>query len=177
MSYIDPTFIIIESFAGLALLLNILAYQHKNIKNYRLFSGMSMLLLAIHFFQLEAYAATVGCSLAFIRNIVSLKFNDWLTTAIFVILNLISAGLEWFYYQHNDFEIFIAYSASIIFTVGTLRLQNIIDIRRWFTLAEGLNLTYGIIVGSVFGSIYSGLNLFILITFWIKYFRKEKQAP
>jgi hypothetical protein len=170
---LDSTLVIAEIFAALALLANIVAYRQQNINSYRIFSGIAMLLLAIHFFQLEAYSASVGCSLAVIRNIVSLKFNDWITTSIFVAVNLISLCVEWFYLKH-DLTIFIAYTASIIFTIGTLRLRQVIDIRRWFTLAEGLNLTYAILVGSLFGSIYSVVNLIVLLVFWIKYYKNKK---
>ena len=172
MIHFDSAFLITELFAILALLANMIAYRQQRIKVYRLLSGLAMLLLAVHFFRLEAYAASVGCSLAVIRNLVSLKFNDWLTTSIFVAANLISLSVEWFYLKHG-FEIFIAYSASIIFTIGTLRLHRVIDIRRWFTLAESLNLVYAILVGSLFGSVYSALNLLILLVFWVRYYQNR----
>ncbi len=167
----ESTWLITELFAAFALLANIVAYRQQQVKQYRIYSGFAMLLLAIHFFRLEAYAASVGCSLAVVRNVVSLKYNDWFTTGIFVAINLFGLGVEWFYLHHGS-EIFIAYSASLIFTVGTLRLQNLVDIRRWFTLAEGLNLAYALVVGSVFGSIYSVFNLGVLAVFWIKRFRQ-----
>jgi hypothetical protein len=140
-----------------------------------MYSGVAMLLLAIHFIRLEAHAACVGCSLAVVRNLVSLKFNDWLTTGFFVGLNLLSLSIEWFYLQHGA-EIFIAYTASIIFTIGTLRLERIVDIRLWFTLAESLNLLYAVLVGSVFGSFYCLFNLAILLAFWLKWYQNRKQS-
>lgn|GEM_PF-165866 len=165
-------FIITELFAACALVANLFAYRQKSVTHYRIYSGIAMLLLALHFARLEAYAAAVGCSLAVLRNIVSLKYNNWGVTAWFVLLNLLCLGFEWLYLNHGA-EIFVAYTASIIFTVGTLRLQNILQIRKWFTLAEALNLIYAVVVGSVFGSIYSALNLCVLITFWISLARKK----
>jgi hypothetical protein len=172
---LNSALILTELFAGLALIANVLAYQQQSIKAYRMYSGVAMLLLAIHFFRLEAHAACVGCSLAVVRNLVSLKFNDWLTTGFFVGLNLLSLSIEWFYLQHGA-EIFIAYTASIIFTIGTLRLERIVDIRLWFTLAESLNLLYAVLVGSVFGSFYCLFNLAILLAFWLKWYQNRKQS-
>lgn len=172
MPTIDLTLAVTELFAATALIINIIAYRQQSVKHYRVYSGIAMLLLAIHFFRLDAYAASIGCFLAVIRNIVSLKYNDWLTTAIFVGINILALAIEWFYLGSGA-EIFIAYAASIIFTIGTLRLQNIISMRRWFTCAEGLSLLYAIVVGSIFGSIYSALNLVVLITFWVKHLSQK----
>lgn len=158
--------ILTEAFAASALALNLFAYNQKRLGFYRILSGLSMLLLAIHFFRLEAYAAGVGCSLAFVRNIVSLRYNGIGITIVFVALNLAALAVELFYLRHGP-EIFIAYSASLIFTIGTLRLSDVEQVRRWFTLAEGLNLVYGIIVGSIFGSVYSGLNFALLLVKWL----------
>jgi len=168
----DTALIITESFAAVALIANIIAYRKTEVRDYRIYSGVALLLLSIHFFRLEAYAASVGTGLAVIRNIVSLKYNDWLTTCIFVALNIIGIIVEWFVLGHGA-EIFIAYTASIIFTIGTIRLENIVDIRRWFTLAEGLNLFYAIYVGSIFATIYSLFNLIVLGMFWYKRFAKQ----
>ena len=172
---LESAWLITELFAACALLANIVAYRQQQVRGYRIYSGCAMLLLAIHFLRLEAYAAAIGCSLAVVRNVVSLKYNDWLTTGIFVVINLVGLGIEWFYLHHGP-EIFIAYTASLIFTVGTLRLENLVDIRRWFTLAEGLNLVYALVVGSVFGSIYSVFNLCVLAMFWISHFRQRKMV-
>jgi len=174
MPSFDTALLITELFAVCALLVNIIAYRQSAIKHYRIYSGLAMLLLCVHFFRLEAYAASVGTALAVVRNIVSLKYNDWLTTGFFVVLNFIGMGVEWFVLGHGA-EIFIAYTASIIFTVGTLRLQNILDIRRWFSLSEALNLWYSLIVGSIFGSIYSLFNLMVLAIFWFKWFRDRQK--
>ncbi|MEO0444235.1 MAG: YgjV family protein [Pseudomonadota bacterium] len=172
MPTIDLALVLTEAFAACALLANIIAYKQAGLRAYRMYSGLAMLLLAIHFFRLEAYAASVGCSLAVIRNVVSLKFNDWATTSVFIALNLLGIVIEWFYLNHGA-EIVIAYSASIIFTVGTLRLRHIVDIRRWFTLAESLNLFYALLVGSIFGSVYSLFNLIVLLVFWFKRLRER----
>lgn len=170
---LDNPLIITELFAACALIVNIYAYRQVAIRDYRIYSGVAMFLLSIHFFRLEAYAAFVGTSLAFIRNIVSLKYNDWFTTGIFVALHFVGMGIEWFVLGHGV-EVLIAYAAGIIFTIGTLRLQNTVDIRRWFTLAEALNLVYAIWVGSIFGSIYSIFNLIVLGAFWFKRIRSRK---
>lgn len=170
---VESTLLITELFAAAALLANMFAYRQNAIKKYRVFSGIAMLFLCIHFFRLDAYAASVGTGLAVVRNVVSLKYNDWFTTGIFVALNFLGVGIEWFVLGHGA-ELFIAYTASLIFTIGTLRLTSVVEIRRWFTLAEGLNLWYAIIVGSVFGSIYSVFNLIVLGVFWFKRFRGRK---
>lgn len=170
MSLFEASLVITELFAFCALLANILAYRQHSVRAYRILSGLAMLLLAIHFIRLEAYAAGIGCSLAVLRNLVSLRFNDWFTTSLFVACNILALCVEWFYFQHGP-ELFIAYSASIIFTVGTLKLKNTVDMKRWFTLAEALNLWYAVWVGSVFGAIYCSFNLIVLSAFWIKRYR------
>lgn len=167
--------VITELFAACALLVNLFAYKQKGVRKYRIYSGVAMLLLAIHFFRLDAYAAAVGCSLAVLRNIVSLKFNGWGITIVFVLFNIVGLSFEYLYLQHGA-EVFVAYSASIIFTVGTLRLQDVVELRKWFTLAEALNLVYATIVGSIFGSVYSLLNLSILCIFWVKLALKNRKS-
>ena len=155
-----------EAFALSALCFNMLAYKQQSIQRYRLLSGIAMLLLSIHFFRLEAYAASVGCGLAVIRNIVSLRINGWVVTFVFIALNLLFLAYEWFALAHGA-EILLAYSVSIIFTVGTFRLSNTDQIKKLFFGAELLSIIYCIIVSSIFGMFYGLFNAAMIIYQWV----------
>ena len=56
--------------------------------------------------------------------------------------------------------ILVVYASSLIFTVGSIVLQDANQIRRWFVLAEMLGLIFALSVGSIFGSIFNISNLF-----------------
>ena len=53
----------------------------------------------------------------------------------------------------------LAYSSSLIFTIGSIKLNEPDLIRRWFLLAELLGLMYSVLVGSVSGTVFNIVNL------------------
>jgi len=161
----------LESLALIALICNIVAYRQQAIQRYRLYSGLAMLLLSLHFFGLSAHAAGIACALAVIRNAVSMHFNGWRTTSLFVMLNLIALAYEWLVLKHGP-EIFLVYSVSIIFTVGTLRLQDTTKLKKIFFGAELLSIVYCFFVSSIFGAIYGLFNAAVILHWWIQH-RKQ----
>ena len=70
---------------------------------------------------------------------------------------------EWFI-LHHDWNIFIAYASSLIFTIGSIVLKETDKIRRYFLLAETLGLMYALSVGSIFGTVFNISNLFSIVT-------------
>lgn len=148
-----------ESFGALAVVLNFIGYRQQDINRYRLISALALASVSTHFFLLgNAEAAGIGCALASIRNIIAMRFRGNLVLGIFVLLNFIFFFYEWFYLG-SMWIIFIAYTSSLIFTVGSIVLQSAIKIRQWFVFAELLGLVYAILVGSVFGTIFNLTNL------------------
>lgn len=162
----------IESLAILALGANIYAYRQHLVQRYRIYSGLAMMLLSLHFFFLEAYAAGIGCGLAMIRNIVALRFNGWLCTGLFLAVNLLCFAYEWFVLHHGS-EIIIAYTVSVIFTIGTLRIHQATQLKKLFLGAELLSIVYCVIIGSIFGSVYGLFNAAVITHWWVNYYRQS----
>ncbi len=141
-----------ESFAVLAMLINFWAYRQTLVNRYRLISGIAMVCLGTHFLLLDAMAAAVGCYLAFARNLISMRTQNRNIVILFVILNVLFLLYELFVLDHGLF-ILLAYTASIIFTVGTFVLSSAQMMRKVFLVAVLLNLIYAIYVGSVMGTL------------------------
>lgn len=159
-----------ELLGAVALALNVWAYRQDEVNGYRLISAFSLILISTHFLLLDALAAAIGCFLAFVRNLVALRFANRKTALLFVIFNFLAFAYEWFYLQHSA-VILIAYASSLIFTVGSVLITDVNRIRRWFILAESLGLVYALIVGSIFGSL---LNLFNLASILTKLHRERQ---
>ncbi|QJR81591.1 YgjV family protein [Alteromonas pelagimontana] len=147
-----------EGFGALAVLLNFIGYRQNHVNRYLIVSACALLSVSIHFFMLGAMAAGVGCMLASIRNIFTLRYRSRALLSVFILLNLLFLAYEWFYLDHGPL-IFVAYASSLIFTVGSISLEDTTKIRKWFILAESLGLTYSLCVGSVFGAIFNISNL------------------
>ncbi len=157
------TKIIAEVIALGALCCNIAGYRQHCMQSFRVYTCFAMALLSTHFFLIDALAASIGCGLAVIRNIVSLRYNNWTITAVFVILNL--APMYWqLVYRDDSWLIVLAYAASIIFTVATLRFNSTsITMRKVFLTAEILSIIYVVLVGSIVGTIYNSFNIIVLL--------------
>lgn len=152
-----------EGFGALAVILNFIGYRQNHVDRYLIISAGALLSVSIHFFMLDAMAAGVGCMLASIRNIVALKSRAHSILALFVAANLAFFAFEWFVLEHS-WIIIIAYSSSLIFTIGSIVLRDAMKIRQWFLVAESLGLAYALLVGSIFGTIFNISNLFSIIT-------------
>lgn len=148
-----------ELFGAIAVVLNFIGYRQNDINRYRLISALALASVSTHFFLLGAMAAGIGCLLACIRNIVAMRYRSNHILYLFVALNLGFFFYEYFWLDHSAM-IIIAYASSLIFTVGSIVLQDANLIRRWFVLAELLGLIYAISVGSIFGSVFNVTNLF-----------------
>lgn len=150
--------IVAEAFGALAVALNFIGYRQEEINRYRFISALALASVSTHFFMLGAMAAGIGCMLACARNLIAMRYrNEWVLYG-FVALNLGFFAWEWFWLDHH-WSIIIAYTSSLIFTVGSIVLQSAMRIRQWFILAELLGLVYAIMVGSIFGSIFNISNL------------------
>ncbi|MBD3586962.1 YgjV family protein [Salinimonas sp. HHU 13199] len=164
------TTVIAEGFGALAVIFNFIGYRQNEVNHYRAISAVALLCVSIHFFMLDAMAAGVGCLIASIRNIVALKYRSTFILYLFVALNIIFLLIEWFVLEH-DAVIFIAYTSSLIFTVGSIVIEDVKRIRQWFLLAETLGLIYAVLVGSVFGTIFNLSNLTSIV---LKLYREDK---
>ncbi|MCV2884678.1 YgjV family protein [Aestuariibacter sp. AA17] len=153
-----------ELLGACALVTNFIGYRQNEINRYRMISGVGLVFLSAHFFMLDAMAAGIACLLSSVRNIIAIKTQHIAVVIVFVMLHLLFLAYEWFILHHNAW-IFVAYTSSIIFTVGTVMLSNTTRIRQWFIVAESLGLVYALSVGSVFGSIF---NISNLISIFIK---------
>ncbi len=164
------TTFIAEGFGALAVIFNFIGYRQNEVNHYRAISAVALLCVSIHFFMLDAMAAGIGCLIASIRNVVALKYRSTLILYLFVALNIIFLLIEWFILKH-DAVIFIAYTSSLIFTVGSIVIDDVKRIRQWFLLAETLGLIYAVQVGSVFGTVF---NLSNLTSILLKMYREDK---
>ncbi len=151
-------FSLAEAFGALAVILNAIGYRQDNINAYRLWVALALAAVSTHFFMLGAMAAGIGCALACVRNLIALFTQHWWVVVVFVAANLGFLGWEFFILDHGPL-IFIAYTSSIIFTVGTVLIQDATRIRQVFIAAEGLGLVYALSVGSIFGSVFNLVNL------------------
>jgi len=150
--------LIAEAFGALAVIINFIGYRQDDINRYRIVSAVALACVSTHFFLLGAMAAGIGCLIASIRNIVAIRYRSNSVLVFFVIANLAFFFYEWFGLG-NGWIIILAYSSALIFTVGSIVLQNATKIRQWFILAELLGLAYALMVGSIFGSIFNISNL------------------
>lgn len=151
--------LVAEAFGAVAVVLNFIGYRQNDINRYRFISALALASVSAHFFLLGAMAAGIGCALACVRNIVAMRYRQNWILYLFVILNLAFLAYELFVLNHS-LMILIAYASSLIFTVGSIVLQDANQIRRWFVLAEVLGLVFALSVGSIFGSIFNISNLF-----------------
>ncbi|MBO1254524.1 YgjV family protein [Alteromonas sp. 5E99-2] len=147
-----------EALGALALVINFIGYRQNDMNRYRIISAVALAVVSTHFFLLGAMAAGIGCGLASLRNIVALRYRRSEVVLLFVAVNLGFLFYEWFALQHA-WIIAIAYTSSLVFTIGSFVLKSATRIRQWFILAELLGLTYAILVGSIFGSIFNISNL------------------
>jgi len=140
-----------------------------------LISGIALASVSTHFFLLgDAEAAGIGCALASIRNLIAIKFRGKRILAIFVLANISFFFYEWFY-LNSAWIVAIAYTSSLIFTVGSILLTSAARMRQWFVLAELLGLTFAILVGSIFGTIFNITNLSSIVVMLIKDYRIHKR--
>jgi hypothetical protein len=154
--------IIAEAFGALAVVLNFIGYRQNDVNRYRFISALALASVSTHFFMLGATAAGIGCLLACIRNIVAMRYRSHSVVLLFVAANIGFLLFEWFGLG-NGWIILIAYSSSLIFTVGSIVLQDAVRIRQWFILAEILGLVYALLVGSIFGSVFNISNLISIL--------------
>lgn len=162
---------IAEAFGALAVVLNFIGYRQNDVNQYRLYSAIALASVSTHFFMLGAMAAGIGCLLACIRNIVAMRYRSKEILYLFMATNIAFFCYEWFGLDHPWYILF-SYVSSLIFTVGSIVLQNAMRIRQWFILAESLGLVYALIVGSIFGSVFNVSNL---VSIAIKLYQ-EKQG-
>ncbi|KFZ29799.1 hypothetical protein IDAT_01505 [Pseudidiomarina atlantica] len=173
-------FSVAEVFGVIALILNFIAYRQGTANRYRIVSAIALGSLSIHFFMLDAIAGGIVTGIAVLRNFIALRWQGPLVLWGFVALNIVFLIIEWrfpiatldfslsgvaigFSDQPSHWSIWIAYASSIIFTVGSIKLNDPTLIRRWFLLAEFLGLVYAIIVGSVSGTVFNIVNLSSII--------------
>lgn len=176
MSFIS----VAELFGFFALITNFIAYRQPTANRYRIVSALALAALSIHFFMLDAIAGGIVTAIAVLRNFIALRWQGPWVLWGFVALNLVFLFIEWlfpiaslqfstsgvvvtFSSEPSDWSIWIAYTSSIIFTVGSIKLNDPERIRRWFLLAESLGLIYAIIVGSVSGTVFNIVNLTSII--------------
>lgn len=170
----ESTNILAETFGAFAVVLNFIGYRQHDINRYRFISGLALASVSTHFFLLgNAEAADIGCALACIRNFVAMKFRGKRILALFVLANIGFFIYEWFYLG-SAWIIVIAYASSLVFTVGSIMLTSAIKIRQWFILAELLGLTFAILVGSIFGTIFNITNLLSIFTTLYKDFKHPR---
>ncbi len=162
---------IAEAFGALAVVLNFIGYRQNDVNQYRFYSAVALASVSTHFFMLGAMAAGIGCLLACIRNIVAMRYRSKEILYLFMATNIAFFCYEWFGLDHPWYILF-SYVSSLIFTVGSIVLQNAMRIRQWFILAESLGLVYALIVGSIFGSVFNVSNL---VSIAIKLYQ-EKQG-
>ncbi|MFT6267746.1 MAG: hypothetical protein ACJAVV_000545 [Alphaproteobacteria bacterium] len=155
----ESTNILAEAFGAIAVILNFIGYRQHDVNRYRFISGIALAAVSTHFFLLgNAEAAGIGCALACVRNFVAMKYRGKPILALFVLANIGFFFYEWFYLD-STWIILIAYTSSLIFTVGSIVLTSAARMRQWFVLAELLGLTFAIMVGSIFGTVFNITNL------------------
>jgi len=157
------TLLIAEAFGALAVVLNFLGYRQNNVDRYLFISAFALLFLSAHFFMLDAMAAGVGTLLAGLRNFIAMKNRSKPVLFFFIGANVFFLLYEWFVLNH-DWNIFIAYASSLIFTVGSVVLRDVHVIRRTFLVAESLGLIYAVSVGSIFGTVFNISNLISILS-------------
>jgi len=153
---------IAEIFGLFALVTNFLAYRQTTANRYRIVSACALAALSIHFFMLGAIAGCVVTAIAVVRNIIALRWRG-----AFVLWGFVAVNIAFFVWELSGeadlIPLLMAYVSSIIFTVGSIVLNDPIRIRRWFLLAELLGLAYAIVVGSISGTVFNIVNLTSII--------------
>jgi hypothetical protein len=155
---LENQIVIAEVFGAIAVVVNFIGYRQQDINRYRLISAVALAAVSTHFFMLGALAAGIGTALASVRNLIAIYYRGNAILALFVVLNIAFFTYEWGYLDSPWF-IIIAYSSSMIFTVGSIIFTRAAQVRQWFILAELLGLVYSIIVGSIFGTIFNISNI------------------
>ncbi|MBT0585886.1 YgjV family protein [Alteromonas oceanisediminis] len=150
--------LVAEALGAAAVIFNFIGYRQNNVNRYLVISAAALACLSVHFFMLGAMAAGIGTALASIRNVIATRYRHRSILYLFVGLNIAFFCYEYFWLDHGAM-IMVAYASSLVFTVGSIVLQDANLIRRWFILAEVLGLIYAISVGSIFGSIFNISNL------------------
>jgi hypothetical protein len=158
-----------ESLGLLAIVLNFVAYRQDKINHYRVISAFALLSLSFHFFLIDAMAAGIACMLSVFRNMVAIRTQATWVVVLFVGLNLVFCAYEW--WLGHGWIIVLAYTSSIIFTVGSIVLQSANTLRLWFIWAESLGLSYAVLMGSISGSLF---NLINLTSIFIKHYQYRK---
>jgi len=155
--------IVAEAFGAVAVVLNFIGYRQFNVDKYLLISAFALAALSVHFFMLDAMAAGIGTLLASARNIIAIKHRSHIILFFFIAINMGFLAYEWFVLQH-DWIIFVAYTSSLIFTIGSLVIRDTHTIRKVFLIAETLGLIYAISVGSIFGTVFNVSNLISIVS-------------
>lgn len=169
----ESTNILAEAIGAVAVVLNFIGYRQQDVNRYRFLSGLALAAVSTHFFLLgNAEAAGIGCALASVRNLVAMKYRGKRILAFFLGANIGFFFYEWFYLD-STWIITIAYTSSLIFTVGSIMLSSAARMRQWFVLAELLGLTFAILVGSIFGTIFNITNLLSISMIMISDHKKK----
>ncbi|GFD69820.1 YgjV family protein [Alteromonas sp. KUL106] len=155
--------IVAEAFGAVAVVLNFIGYRQFNVDKYLLISAFALAALSVHFFMLDAMAAGIGTLLASARNFIAIKHRSRIILFFFIAINMGFLAYEWFVLQH-DWIIFVAYTSSLIFTIGSLVIRDTHTIRKVFLIAETLGLIYAISVGSIFGTVFNVSNLISIVS-------------
>ena len=151
-----------ESFGVIALVVNFIAYRQPSANSYRLISAIALGCLSIHFFMIEAMAGSIVTGIAFFRNLIAIRWQGPWVLWSFVAKNIAFLIYELLVPQVGSavyWALALAYSSSLIFTIGSIKLNEPDLIRRWFLLAELLGLMYSVLVGSVSGTVFNIVNL------------------
>lgn len=154
--------VLAESFGVAALVLNFIAYRQPSANRYRLISAIALGSLSVHFFMIDAMAGSIVTGIAFFRNLIAMRWQGPWVLWSFVAANLVFLLYEIMVPQGGEpvyWALALAYSSSIIFTVGSIKLNDPDLIRRWFLVAEVLGLMYSVLVGSVSGTVFNIVNL------------------
>ncbi|WP_194755722.1 YgjV family protein [Aliidiomarina indica] len=148
----------VQFFGAAALVLNFIGYRQETVNRYRFVTAFALASLSVHFFMLGAMAAGIGLAIGAVRNIVAMRFQSMPVLIGFVLINVVFCLIEWFILK-NPATLFIAYTASLIFTVGSVILKSADTIRKWFIVAESLMFIYAFLVFSPFGMLFNVSNL------------------
>jgi hypothetical protein len=112
--------------------------------------------------MIDAMAGSIVTGIAFFRNLIAMRWQGPWVLWFFVAVNIAFLTYELIFPQGGKavyWALGLAYSSSIIFTVGSIKLNDPDLIRRWFLLAEVLGLMYSVLVGSVSGTVFNIVNL------------------
>ncbi len=151
-----------ESFGAVALVLNFIAYRQPSANRYRFISAIALGCLSVHFFMIDAIAGSIVTGIAFFRNLIAIRWQGPRVLWFFVAVNIAFLVYELMFPQGGQpvyWALALAYSSSIIFTVGSIKLNDPDLIRRWFLMAEVLGLMYSVLVGSLSGTVFNIVNL------------------